>query len=70
MVNILDDEVYEWVRFFKGQVYEWGSFWNTGSHTRTKITLPSPPPPPPPPPPPSLKVATRRCVRLFSKNLL
>ena len=34
----------EWVRFFKGQVYEWGRFWNTGSHTRTKITpkLPSP----------------------------
>ena len=30
--------------FFKGQVYEWGRFWNTGSHTRTKITpkLPSP----------------------------
>ena len=40
--------------FFEGQVYEWGKFWNTGSHTRTKITpkLPSPPPPPPPPPPP------------------
>ena len=32
--------------FFKGQVYEWGRFWNTGSHTRTTITpkLPSPPP--------------------------
>ena len=24
--------------FSKGQVYEWGRFWNTGSHTRTKIT--------------------------------
>ena len=28
----------EWVRFFEGQVYEYGRFWNTGSHTRTKIT--------------------------------
>ena len=23
--------------FFKGQVYEWGRFWNTGSHIRTII---------------------------------
>ena len=38
-------------RFFEGQVYEWGRFWNTGSYTRTKITpkLPHSPPPPPPP---------------------
>ena len=30
--------------FFKGQVYERGRFWNTGSHVRTKITpkLPRP----------------------------
>ena len=40
--------VYEWVRFFKGQVYEWGRFRNTGSHTRTKITPKLPPPTPPP----------------------
>ena len=25
-VNILDDQVYEWIRFFEGQVYEWGKF--------------------------------------------
>ena len=42
-MNILDDQVYEWVRFFEGQVYEWGRFWNTGSHTRTKITPKLPP---------------------------
>ena len=24
--------------FFKGQIYEWSRFWNTGSHTRTTIT--------------------------------
>ena len=36
--------------FFKGQVYEWGRFWNTGSHTRTKFILVTTPPPPPPPP--------------------
>ena len=23
--DISDDQVYEWVHFFKGQVYEWGS---------------------------------------------
>ena len=46
-VNILDDQVYEWVRFFEGLVYEWGRFWNTGLHTRTKITPKLPPPPPP-----------------------
>ena len=31
---------------FKGQVYEWGRFWNTGSHTYTTIT-PLPPYPTP-----------------------
>ena len=31
--------------FFRRQVYEWGRFWNTGSHTRTKITPKLPPPP-------------------------
>ena len=38
--------------FFKGQVYEWGRFWNTGSHTRTKTTpkLPYHPTPPTPHP--------------------
>ena len=36
-VNILDDPVDEWVRFFKGQVYECGRFRNTGSHTCTTI---------------------------------
>ena len=38
----------------KGQVYEWGRFRNTGSHTRTKIipVTPHPPPNPPMPPPP------------------
>ena len=35
--------------FFKRQVYDWGWFQNTGSHTRTKITPELPPPPPPPP---------------------
>ena len=34
--SILDDQVYEWVRFFKDQV--WGRFRNTCSHTRTTIT--------------------------------
>ena len=34
--------------FFEGQVYEWGRFWNTGSHTRTKITPKLSPPPHPP----------------------
>ena len=58
-VNILDDQVYECVCFFKDQVYEWGRFWNTGSHTRTKITSKLPTP--------SLKVATRRGVKLFQK---
>ena len=33
--------------FFKSQVYDWGWYQNTGSHTRTKITPPPPPPPPP-----------------------
>ena len=49
----LDDQVYEWVRFFEGQVYEWSRFWNTGSHTRTKITPKLPPPHPPRPTYPS-----------------
>ena len=35
--NISDDIVYEWLRFFIGQVYDWGRFQNTGSHTRVKI---------------------------------
>ena len=26
LVNVLDDQVYEWVRFFKRQVYESGRF--------------------------------------------
>ena len=39
--------------FFKGNVYEWGRFWNTCSHTRTKITPVTPPRPHPPPPPTS-----------------
>ena len=57
-VNILDDQVYvfEWVRFFEGQVYEWGRFWITGSHTRTKITPKLPPHPPPPQPPPPREI--------------
>ena len=29
--------------FFKGQVYDWGWFQNTGSHTRTKSTRELPP---------------------------
>ena len=42
-VNSSDDLVlwylvYEWVRFFEGQVYEWGRFRNTGSNTSTTIT--------------------------------
>ena len=56
----MGDLVYEWVCFFKGQVYDWGRFRNTGSHTRTKtkitpklpFPLPSAPPSPLPPPPP------------------
>ena len=35
------------VRFLEGQVYEWGRFWNTGSHTRTKIAPKLSPPPSP-----------------------
>ena len=54
MGKISGDLVYECVRFFKGQVYEWGRFRNIGSHTRTKIipvTTPRPPTPPLAPPP-------------------
>ena len=29
--------------FFNGQVYDWGWFQNTRSHTRTKVTPPPPP---------------------------
>ena len=60
-VNISDDLLHKWVRFFKGQVYEWGRFPNTGSHTHTKITLQLPrlhPPPPPPPPPTHMRLKT------------
>ena len=42
-VNISDNLVYEWVRFFKGQVYEWGMFQNTGSNTLTTINPKLPP---------------------------
>ena len=45
-VIISDDLVYECVRFFKCQVYEWGRFQNTGLHIRTKITPKLRPPPP------------------------
>ena len=41
--------------FFKGQIYEWGRFRNTGSHIRTTITLKLPPLPHPPPPPPTVR---------------
>ena len=34
---VSDNQVYENVRFFKSQIYEWGRFRNTGSHTRTTI---------------------------------
>ena len=59
-VKILDDLVYEWVSFFKCQVYERGRFRNTGSHTRTKIIpkLPAPPLPEPLPHPPIPQVLT------------
>ena len=30
--------MYEYVIFFKDQVYDWGRFQKTGSHTPTKIT--------------------------------
>ena len=52
--SISDDLVYEWVRFFKGQVYEWSRLRNTGSHTRTKIIPKLPPPPSAPSPIPFL----------------
>ena len=47
-VNTSVDLVYEWVHFFKGQVYDWGRFRNTGLNTRTTITrkLPARLPPP------------------------
>ena len=58
---------------FKGQVYEWVRFRNTGSHTRThsypKVTAP---PPPPPPPPSSLtytKIWTRSISQLGVLNI-
>ena len=41
-VNILFNQVYEWVIFFE----DWDRFKKTGSHTRTKMTLKLPPPPP------------------------
>ena len=48
-----DDLVYEWVRFFKGQVYEWGRFRNTIywlEHPFHNYPItPSPPLPLPPP---------------------
>ena len=40
--------MYEWIRFFKGQIYDLGRYRNTGSHTRTKITPKSLNLPPPP----------------------
>ena len=46
-VNIFDDQVYEWVRFFQRPGYEWGRFRNTGSHTLTTITPELPPLPRP-----------------------
>ena len=60
-VNISDDLVYERVHFFKGQVYEWGRFRNTGSHTCTKIipVTPTPPPSPTPPPAPNMQETER-----------
>ena len=66
-VNILDDQVYvfEWVRFFEGQVYEWGRFWITGSHTRTKITPKLPPPPPPRNRPPSPRNLPTKKMKIF-----
>ena len=45
-VNISDDLVYEWVLYFKGQVYECCRFRNTGSFTRTKFYAPTPSPNP------------------------
>ena len=56
---------YDRVRFFKGQVSEWGKVWNTGSHTRTKITLKLPPPPPPPTRPTEL---VRFCLIIVSQK--
>ena len=40
-VNFLWNQVYEWaIFFFKGQVYDWGWFQNTGSHTKITPDLP------------------------------
>ena len=52
---------------------EWGRFWNTGSHTRTKITpklCPPPPPhtPPPPPPHPAELLPPAQNYRIFVKS--
>ena len=45
--------------FFKGQVYEWGRFWNTGSQTRTpKLPISYHPHPPPPPLPSEYQIHT------------
>ena len=54
-MNISDDLVYEWVRFFKGQVYDWGRFRNTDRYHNYPQVTPRPHPPahPPPPPPPT-----------------
>ena len=45
-VDILINQVYEWVYFFNDQVYDWGRFQKFGPHTRTTITPQLPPPPP------------------------
>ena len=63
--------------FFKDQIYEWGRFWNTGSHTRTKIStvtsppprLPPPPPPPLPPPPPPPRECSKH-IRVVPGRLI
>ena len=69
LVNILDDQVYEWVCFFR---YMNG----VGFEILARTPVPKLPvsyrsaPHPPSPPQASLKVATRRGVRLFSSKSL
>ena len=73
-VNILDDQVYEWVRFSKARYMNRVGFEILARTPVPKLPLSYAPHPPPhthtPTPFKSLKVATRRGVRLFSSKIL
>ena len=50
--------------FFQRPGYEWGRFWNTGSHTRKFYP---PPPPPPPAPEADPNQTASRCLSQFAQ---